>query len=187
MQLGTLETAVEVGERLEPDVLALILDELRAIRNLLTHPLPIVHQGSQDYDGFHRFLDERRRIAAGMPQAPLPKGATGCDACRSAYAPTKWDGPEDAERKASGPPCCECDLPADARSGEEMGQGPHGPGPLYDARQFRARIENEKACGECFLSSKSRPPCSSCEQYESRKPRFRPLGDKLEVRCSSNR
>ncbi|AGW13813.1 DUF1799 domain-containing protein [Megalodesulfovibrio gigas] len=33
---------------------------------------------------------------------------TDCDTCRAAFAPSRWDTPEDVERKKDGPPCWKC-------------------------------------------------------------------------------
>lgn len=68
-----------------------------------------------------------------------------------------------------------------------VGRGTNDPSPQHDARQLKAQAEDEKACGECFLASNRRPPCSSCEQYALRKPQFQLLEDKLEVHCSLSR
>jgi len=37
-----------------------------------------------------------------------PKGQISCEDCQRAYAPSRWDEPEDRERKQAGPPCGGC-------------------------------------------------------------------------------
>jgi len=112
----------EIQKVITPSLLGLILDELKAIRNLLTHPIPVASPHIPDYESFTRFLADRERVAAGNPHAPLPKGAIGCEACRTAYIVTEWDAEEDRNRKKNGPPCAKCDLPEDARLPEAPGE-----------------------------------------------------------------
>jgi hypothetical protein len=49
-------------------------------------------------------LEELQGIRAHLE----PQGQISCTDCQRAYAPTRWDEPEDRERKQAGPPCDDC-------------------------------------------------------------------------------